>query len=413
MKIAIDQGNQYVKAISETGERVLFRSVIAEGKRRQLFALSKTKSVLTDSLQVSFRDGVQSKHYYVGKMAERFGALPEYVFGKERLKTESAERIIWTTLGLLVRDDEPVDLVLDFPYSQFGMVKDQLTARLDGATQRVDVLGREPRNITIRSVTAYPQGLVAAYALAKKYKDLFTYKDGYVAIVDIGGDTVDVVVLEPIGDALMVHEELSGTLSHGTRDLTQTIRRCFEAQTGDMLDRDLADQVLERGTVFYGNREWDFTREVKQAKQNLAALLKSQLSELWGARKNRIRGLFWIGGGATSLEAELKGFHFNEVLQENAQWMNAIGCLTAGSAFSDEVQPEEAYNTVETSGTVQNDPPIEEEPTEENLEDASILETEHEQSTSDTPKLEGREWKDTHTPVKQTPSLRRQVGRGA
>lgn len=349
MKIAVDLGNWYVKGISETGERVIFRSVLAEGKRRTLFSLTKNRNV-TDTLQVSFVNNGQTRDFYVGKMAERFGALPEYVFGKERFDTESAERLVFTALALLNPKDEPVDLILDFPYSQFAMV-DSFTHRLQGRTQTVDVQGGRPRQITIHSVAEFPQGLVAAYALAQSHQDTFTDEDGYIAIVDIGGDTTDVVVLES-GDELLTHEELSGTLAHGTRDLTQSIRRIFEAQTGDILDADLIDRVIERGNVFYANRTWSFSEEVARAKQNLAALLKSQLSELWTTRKNRIRAVFWVGGGAQLLGPELKGFHFHEVFSDDAQWQNAKGCLIAVTESSEEqqlqVQPESHMSQPQT-----------------------------------------------------------------
>lgn len=331
MKIAVDLGNRYVKAISETGARIMFRSVIAEGKRRAIFSFSKTKSNVSDTLQVSFGKSENARHYYVGKMAERFGALPEYVFGKERFDSESAERLVYTALALLNQSDEPVDLVLDYPYSQFETMKNTFTNRLIGQTQTVDV-GSGRRQITIQSVAEFPQALAAAYALAASYREVFSTEDGYIAVVDIGGDTTDVVVLELLGDDLIIHEELSGTLTHGTRDLTQTIRRSFETATGDIPDPDLADRVIELGSVFYANQTWNFAEDVKRTKQNLATLLKSQVADLWGARKNRIRALFWVGGGAQMLTTELTGFHRSEEFPTEAQWKNAEGCLIAATA---------------------------------------------------------------------------------
>ena len=71
---------------------------------------------------------------------------------------------------------------------------------------------------------------------------------------------------------------------------------------------------------------------------NLALLLKSQIADLWGTRKNRIRAVLWVGGGADLLESELKGFHFHEVFADEAQWKNAQGCLIAMTE-SDTFQP--------------------------------------------------------------------------
>lgn len=353
MKIAVDLGNQYVKAVSETGKRVIFRSVIAEGKRRSVFSLSRGKSNLTDSLQVTFGDGDVEQNFYVGRMAERFGVLPEYVFGKERFDTESAERLVFTALALLVEDDEPVDVALDFPYSQFDSVKDSFTKRLVGKTQTVNVKDRAERKVSIRSVQEFPQGLVAMYALVGEYQDTLSAGDGYIALVDIGGGTTDVVVLEYFGDELSVHEELSGTLTHGMRDLTQTIRRSFEEKTGDMMEADLAERVVEQGSVYYGDQTWDFHREVEHAKQNLARLIKSQVSDLWGTRKNRVRTVFFVGGGAESLHDQLEGFHYSELFPAQGQWKNVEGCLIAISEPAESTSKEALTNAAEPIHHVQ------------------------------------------------------------
>lgn len=356
MKIAVDLGNQYVKAVSETGKRVIFRSVIAEGKRRSVFSLTRGKSNLTDSLQVTFGDGDLEQNFYVGRMAERFGVLPEYVFGKERFDTESAERLVLTAVALLVENDDPVDLALDFPYSQFDSVKDTFTKRLVGKTQTVSVKDSAERKVTIRSVKEFPQGLVAMYALVGKYQDALSAGDGYIALVDIGGGTTDVVVLEYFGDELSVHEELSGTLAHGMRDLAQTIRRSFEEKTGDMMEADLAERVVDQGSVYYGNQTWDFQRDVVRAKQNLAHLIKSQVSDLLGTRKNRIRTVFFVGGGAESLRDQLEGFHHGELFPTKGQWKNVEGCLIAISEPEEPTAKQPSTNAPEPVNHVQPEP---------------------------------------------------------
>ncbi|WP_083430489.1 ParM/StbA family protein [Alicyclobacillus macrosporangiidus] len=328
MKIAVDLGNRYVKAVSESGERILFRSVVAEGQRRRVFSLSASPSKSEDVLQVRFYDGDQTRDMYVGKMAERFGTLPEYVFGRERFASESAELLVWTALGCLVRDEEPVDLVVDFPYSQYPIVQAEFAARLRGVQKDLEIVDGQRKRLVIRSVTTYPQSLVAAYSLASEYQE-FADEDGYLAVVDIGGDTTDVVVLEVSGTEILVHEELSSTLSHGARNLTSVIRRVFEAETGEMLDPDLADRVLEQGSIYYGDRVWSCEEEVTRAKKSLARSIHSQLADLWGSKRNRVRAVFWIGGGAQILQEALAGFHPHEVFVKDAQWVNAKGCLQA------------------------------------------------------------------------------------
>jgi hypothetical protein len=328
MKIAVDLGNRYVKAMSETGKTVMFRSVVANGRRRPVYSLSGMSSKSEDVLQVRFFEGERIKDVYVGKMAERFGTLPEYVFGRDRFAGESAEVLVWTALGFLARQEEPVDLVIDFPYSQYPVVQADFATRLQGAQKVLEIVDGERKHLTIRSVKTYPQSLVAAYALASEYPE-FADEDGYIAVADIGGDTTDVVVLEVSGSEMLIHEELSGTLPHGTRDLTAAIRRAFETKTGEMLEADLADRVLERGSIFYDNRTWSFEDEVAQAKLALARSIQSQVADLWGSKRSRVRAVFWIGGGAQTLGQALAGFHPHEVFVKDAQWANARGCLKA------------------------------------------------------------------------------------
>ncbi|WP_067935740.1 ParM/StbA family protein [Alicyclobacillus kakegawensis] len=328
MKIAVDLGNRYVKAMSETGDKVMFRSVVANGRRRTVYSLSGKPSKPEDVLQVRLFEDDKTRDVYVGKMAERFGALPEYVFGRDRFASESAEVLVWAALGFLARPEEPVDLVIDFPYSQYPVVQSDFAARLQGAQKDLEIVDGERKHLTIRSVKTYPQSLVAAYALAPEHPE-FADEDGYIAVVDIGGDTTDVVVIEVSGSEMLIHEELSGTLPHGTRDLTVAIRRAFETKTGEMLEPDLADRALERGSIFYNNRTWSFEDEVTEARLALARSIQSQVADLWGSKRNRVRAVFWIGGGAQALGQALAGFHPHEVFVKDAQWANARGCLKA------------------------------------------------------------------------------------
>lgn len=340
MKIAIDLGNKFVKAQTDTGERVFFRPVIATAPaRRQVFSVSSKKAssdlVESESIQVSIGSGKNARSYYVGKLAERRGELPERVFGKEKYTTASAQRLIWAALALLVKGNEPVDLVLDFPYGQFAAVKDHFADKLRGKTETVAIHGQAGQPITIRSVAEYPQSLVAAYALMPEYQEVFAEDDGgYIAIVDIGGGTTDVAVFEMIHGDFVIDEDISGTLQHGTHDLTQVIRRRMESETGDLIDADLADRIVEKGRAFYGDRVWSFPDEVAYTAANLAAVLKSQINDLFGIRKNRIRAMFWIGGGASLLEKNLQGFHFQDIFPKNAQWKNVEGCLLVETALA-------------------------------------------------------------------------------
>ncbi|WP_206922674.1 ParM/StbA family protein [Alicyclobacillus suci] len=339
MKIAIDLGNRFVKAINEKGDRVMLRSVVAHGQHRSVFSLSRKQPASEESIQVT----VKGQDYLVGKMAERFGLLPEYVFGRDRFDGEAAEVLIWTVLSMLVTDNEAVDLTLDYPYSQFHTVKGKLSSRLRGKSETIGRYKSEPVTVSIRSVSEYPQSLVAAYALAPSMPELFdTEKDGYIAVVDIGGDTTDVVVLETFGGDMIIHDEISGTIAHGTRDLTQVIRRSLETQTGDIMDTDLADRVLHHGSMYYGGKDWDLSCEVEQAKKDLATVLKSCISDLWGTRQNRVRTAIFVGGGAMILESELQGFHPNQAIAHDAQWKNAEGCLLADSNKSETVRQRES-----------------------------------------------------------------------
>ncbi len=333
MKIAVDLGNRYVKAVADSGEQVLFRSVIAQGPRRRVYALSNAPSSPEDVLQVRIYEGGTPRDIYVGKMAERFGTFPEYVFGKGRFASESAEILVWTAIGFLAHAGEPVDLVIDFPYSQFPQVQANFCARLKGVTKELELIEGEKKRLSVQSVQAYPQSLVAAYVLASEHPE-FADEDGYIAVIDIGGDTTDAVVLEILGVEMLIHDELSATLPHGTRDLTGAIRRAFEAETGELLETDLADQILEHGSVYYEDRKWSFESTVSQASQALAQTIHSELADLWGQKRNRIRAVFWIGGGTNILGETLGGFHPHEVFVKDAQWVNVRGCMKAISAGS-------------------------------------------------------------------------------
>lgn len=361
MKIAIDLGNKFVKAQTETGDRVFFRPVIAPAPaRRQVFSVGSkhphSSFAESESIQVSIGSEENEKNYYVGKLAERRGELPERVFGKEKYTTTSAEQLIWTALAMLVKDNEPVDIVIDFPYGQFDTAKNQFATKLRGKTETVCLLGQPNRTITIRSVLEYPQSMVAAFALSKQFPEVFSQDDGgYLAIVDIGGGTTDVVVFEVINGDFVLEEGISGTLQHGTHDLVQVIRRHMEGEVGELIDVDLADRIVEKGKAFYRDRTWNFPEKVEQTTANLASVLKAEINELFGNKKNRIHTIFWIGGGATLLNHHLQGFHFHDIFPEDPQWKNVEGCLSAETTPSEnnffhtakQDEPQDANTSVE------------------------------------------------------------------
>ncbi|MFD1676070.1 hypothetical protein [Alicyclobacillus fodiniaquatilis] len=348
MLIAIDLGQQYLKAISDTGERVMIKSVTAEGYARKHLSFAGQTLTGLRNLQVEITHNGHKTLNYVGELAEKFGIFPTYAIGRDGFKSESALILVWTAVTLLVPEEkrkDKIDLALDFPFGQYENLAEGFVKFLRSHRPKVN-LGTGDYEIQLGEIKTYPQGWAAAFGVREKYAELQD-DDGYNAFVDIGGETTDIVVVENISGDLFLHEELSGTFEHGMKDLRAAVRRSFQHQTGSTLETNAADKAVSRGSLFYNGQDYTFSKELDLAKKQLATAIQEFLSQLWGNKKPWIRTLFWAGGGSETLNEHLKGFHPSERILENAQWANAEGCLLATTIHLNSAKREVAVTSTE------------------------------------------------------------------
>lgn len=330
MKIAIDLGQQYLKGVADNGKRVMIKSVTSDGHQSSHKSFSGKALKGMRNLQVEVTYGGKTNTHYVGELAEKFGALLTYAIGRDGFKSENALILVWTTIALLVPENkrgERIDLALDFPFGQYDNLAENFVKYIRSHKPKVN-LGSGDYEIQLGEITTYPQGWAAAYGVQGKFPEL-AEEEGLNAFVDIGGETTDIVVVENMDGELFLHEELSGTLSHGMKDLRKVIQQSFQLQTGNVLETTFADKAVEKGSLYYAGNQYDFANELKRGKEQLATIIKEFLTQLWSNKKPWIRSVFWAGGGADTLKEYLQGFHPSEKILENAQWANAEGCLLA------------------------------------------------------------------------------------
>lgn len=168
-KLGIDIGNYAVKTSSDD----IFESKITE-----------VRNFGSDSDAIK----IGNKIYYLGEGDEEINIV----------KYEK-ENFLPLLLGAICRntDDEVVDLGLGLPVKQFSGLRKNLIEKTQGKEYHVEFIrGNETtkRDITIRSVQVFPEGVAGYLYYAKDIVDQVSNRD--VVLVDIGGKTTDIALVQ-------------------------------------------------------------------------------------------------------------------------------------------------------------------------------------------------------------------------
>lgn len=330
MRVSVDLGYGFVKAVSENGKRVMFPSVVAPGPTGT--AVAEALGSKAD-YTVSIEKAGKASQYLVGDAA---AAVRNGVRAWEGDHTEHHNAVVLyaTALALLGAGPEPVELACGLPLSVFGTQRETLSRFLEGLTVKVRINGNEPRFVTVGTVFVFPQA-VGAYSHATRVftpingqRSLLT---GTVGIVDIGYRTTDYFVVQKTPRGLMYRDDLSGSMDAGHSRVFQDVKRALDARAGWTISVQTVERLItyEGAVAMIKGKPYDLQPDLEEAEAHFADTVLSHLKAQWGQELDLLTGLVIAGGGGNRIFKHFQTLYPEAVLVPDPVYANAIGYLAA------------------------------------------------------------------------------------
>ncbi len=296
-KIAIDCGHGYTKGLSESGQRVLFPSLICQAPTGpDLGKFGHSRAVR-----------VNDTPYLIGDAA-RLSASS--LFSTEKATDPLTLALTWAAAAQVAGSGyHTVALGVGLPLSWYATQKDALASALKGTVH----VGES--YLLIESVSAFPQGIGALLSAALP-------SSGLVGLIDIGYRTVDYLIAEMQHGAPVPVLDRAGTWSGGIHIAYQAMSAAVEKQTGVHFE---AHELADKDSVTARGQQFDLTPYRVAAFKALAGDLTRHLAASWDSIADKLDVVLLAGGGALALQPYLE-FPGQQILRES-QWSNAQGYL--------------------------------------------------------------------------------------
>ena len=303
--IAVDAGHGWTKALSATGRRLLFPSLICPAPSTVdlgEFAQSQTVSI----------DGIP---YLVGDPARKH-ASP--LWSRDKAADPDTLRLIVVAAAQLGAVG-PVQLATGLPLAWYGSQRQSFREALIGYGATVQLPGQPPQRIWIESVKVLPQGVAAAGPVLSATE----YEPGEYLVVDVGYRTTDylVVAKTPAGD-LTFEADSAGSVETGMYAVSQSVAQALTDQYHVPFT---AGEVETAPSVAIHGRKVDVTQRLHQARETVGRQLARRLAADLDARLEKLLGIVVVGGGSALLTGVLPGV----ITPPDPQWANAAGYAMA------------------------------------------------------------------------------------
>lgn len=331
--LAIDVGYGYTKAVSTSGRKVIFPSVVAPAWELPLNNMVKEK--VGYHVKVKRGHDGPEEDWFVGDLALIEGQDVQYTLDRVKhnhpshdvlLLTAAALTQIWSRVPAPAGTISPV-LVIGLPVEAYRDQehRDGLRKHLENLEAMVSVDGSELVQIKFNpgAVRVYPQGAGALLTA----DDL--PEDGIVALIDVGYKTTDCVAIELNGGAQKLMQAMCTSCNKGIIALVESITEEFHERTKAQLPLRHAIDALRTSRVWYRGEKIDLSDIISKSRREVARAIADQVLAKWGERADFVRCVYLAGGGVLEL-AELSQMFPATIIMDNAQWSNAAGFLEVG-----------------------------------------------------------------------------------
>ncbi len=165
------------------------------------------------------------------------------------------------------------------------------------------------------------------FDLNPKQKMLDIVDSAPVAIIDIGGRTIDIASIREGGETL--YHKYSGTKEYGALTLIDEVAKLVKSECGVDISAhiQLIEQIIKTGIYCKAGKNIDLGDKVKQIKDRFAQrIITKIIPDILGTHKNNVQMVLFTGGGSLLIKDHLLNLeHDNVVLVDDPQFSNARG----------------------------------------------------------------------------------------
>jgi plasmid segregation protein ParM len=232
--------------------------------------------------------------------------------------------------GLPETSPVTVDIGLTIPMAQYYEVgKDRIVEKRKASFDKpVRAVGSD-QELSLNVTNVYPEAASAwiDYLIDEKGNDVNSMDDN-VVIIDVGGKTTDVAVINSGG---RIEQSQSGTDDIGVMNLIEVIQSAINQKTGSIITAPFIEQCVRspsedgKYNIKMFGKPADVTEIVNSAKKRISEeLIRSVQHRIGDAVTADV--LLFVGGGAMILKDALKEYPHITV-PKNPEFANARGVL--------------------------------------------------------------------------------------
>ncbi|NLB17163.1 MAG: ParM/StbA family protein [Syntrophomonadaceae bacterium] len=314
MKIGIDVGYGYVKAMNETGQKISFPALVAPAGNNSLG--------LGEMFQhsIEYHVNIQGANYLIGEAAKQ-SFLATKTLSREK-PPEIHNPLLLLSAYLLSGDAPSHEIGVGLPLAYYASQKDELRERIASIEADVSIKGQK-KNIRFSKVGVYPQGA----GILLSYQSMLPI-NGYVGLIDIGTYTTEYLLFETRGGQPIPILEASGSVEAGVQMVYSSVAREFQSQTGSPLSLDMEASIAEKSfrgePVTFNGKKYSLQDVAIRARENAALVITQKVLSAWGNKTGHIELTLLAGGGTLFFRQNLTGFPGQQIVPDpffaNAKW---------------------------------------------------------------------------------------------
>jgi len=328
MIIGVDVGYGYTKAVAESGETLIFPSVVGRGFERKLEKLISNSSSDSDNYDLVINVD-EPEHYFIGNLAILHSPDAARPFSNDRSSAEEIKPALMTAVAKLSKGD-PATLVTGLPLEPFFKQAKALKSSLEKMSGTEIILNGEPAKIVFDQVIMFPQAVASIYGQLKRSNP---GASGLVGLVDMGFRTTDIILFDLATKKML--DAYKDTISHGMNDVVVAVQDEIKDDSGDAPSLEWIEQALiQERPLHFNRKDYDIVDMAAKQEKALKNLIVSNITRRWRSQLKKLKVVYLAGGGAFILQSGISQFANCEIMQ-NAQFANAQGYLLKGLSMQE------------------------------------------------------------------------------
>lgn len=327
----VDVGYFQVKALSDSGNKILFPSVVSSSIGDLTGGLFKRN--MGYKVKIKTLSGEQES--LVGEAAMNSTTA---ISTQTRRKAPEVHDILVITAAILTGAAGPTSLGVGLPLAYYLDQRDELAARLSEFKGHVKINDEAEKYISFPKVSVFPQGASICLANGVNHN-----KKGKTAIIDIGYGTTDFMLFEDLNGSPVPLLEFCGSIDVGIQSVERAVASAYQELTGAIPPKFILNDVLGNGRILYSGKEINLAPHLTAACQRTALKVTEDIKANWGKTADAISLTILAGGGAKMLYQYFDTF-INLVTPEDPLFANAEGFMALMPSIDDDLLDEMQAN---------------------------------------------------------------------